>query len=87
VSTRLETASRVLAGFAANPAVFAQNGQYGWSLVNATDEDLSGYAIRLADTLIKADEAVTRKSRPAPQAQTRHPVEFENAELGDEGKP
>lgn len=55
-SQRLEIASRVLAGFAANPAVFASNASCGWSLVNCTDEDLVGYSLSLADKLIKGEE-------------------------------
>lgn len=58
-TTRIEIASRVLAGFAANPAVFAKNGMSGWSLVNCTDEDIVGYALNLADKLIDG-EAITR---------------------------
>lgn len=58
MNTRLEIASKILAGFAANTAVFAPNASCGWSLVNAKDDQLAGYAIRLADELIKADEAI-----------------------------
>lgn len=53
---RLEVASRILAGFCANPSVFAANGVSGWSLVNCTDGDLIGYALHLADGLIGAAE-------------------------------
>lgn len=49
---RLETASRILAGFAANPAVFASNPQCGWSLVNCTEPQLVRLAISLADIAI-----------------------------------
>ena len=45
-------AAGVLQGFAANPAIFAQNAQYGWSLVNATDDDIAGYAYKLADSML-----------------------------------
>ena len=57
MSPRLEIASRVLAGFAANPAVFAHNSRNGWSLVNATDSDLAGYSLKLADELIEFHDA------------------------------
>jgi hypothetical protein len=56
VSPRLEIASRVLAGFAANPAVFAHNQRSGWSLVNTTENYLASYAMKLADELIDAGE-------------------------------
>ncbi len=58
---RLEIASRILAGFAANNAVFAHNGMNGWSLVNCKDEDLVGYSMSLADKLIEC-EKITRNS-------------------------
>lgn len=56
---RLEIAAKILAGFAANPAVFASNDRCGWALVNCTDEDIAGYAVRLADVLIQADSAIS----------------------------
>lgn len=54
---RLEIASRILAGFCANPSVFASNPNSGWSLVNASDEDLVGYSIKLAADLLEANAA------------------------------
>ena len=83
---RTEIASRILAGFAANPAVFAPNARHGWSLVNCTDEDIVGYSLSLADQLIEAENMVTapRKSSANPRSPSR-PVECENAALGDEG--
>lgn len=62
MTTRLEIASRVLAGFAANPSVFAPNGMNGWALVNCTDQDLVGYALHLADKLVDADDKYPTKS-------------------------
>jgi len=56
---RQEIAARILAGFAANPAVFAHNAQSGWSLVNATEEDIAGYSVRLADKLLEATNTIT----------------------------
>ncbi len=51
-------AAQILAGFAANPAIFAPNENCGWSLVNCTDSDIAAYAIRLADVLIAANERI-----------------------------
>lgn len=44
-------ATQILAGFAANPAVFASNEHNGWDLVNCTDAKLVAVAYRLADAL------------------------------------
>lgn len=52
---RLEIASKILAGFAANNAVFAHNPNCGWSLVNCSDEDVVRYSLALADKLIGAE--------------------------------
>ena len=62
LTVRAEIASRILAGFCANPAIFATNPQCGWALVNATDDDLCGYAVRLADTFIDAHNAIDPKA-------------------------
>ena len=59
---REEAAMRILAGFCANPAVFAHNSQFGWGLINCTDKQLVDYAWRLADELI----CETRPIRPHP---------------------
>ena len=59
--TRIEIASQILAGFAANPVIFAANERCGWTLVNCTDADLSAYALRLADKLIAAADAAGEK--------------------------
>ena len=53
---RLEIASQILAGFAANPAIFASNPQSGWSLVNCKDCQLAEYAWKLANELLIAHE-------------------------------
>ena len=58
---RLEIASRILAGFASNPAVFAHNPNCGWSLVNCTDEQLVGVALDLTDILIKNNKINPKK--------------------------
>ncbi len=81
---RTEIASRILAGFAANPSVFASRPDCGWSLCNCTDKDLVGYALSLADKLLERDAVTAARKTPA-KTKVRHPVEFENAELGDEG--
>lgn len=51
-------AAQILAGFAANPAIFAKNDQCGWCLVNATDAQLAAYAVRLANELLAATDAI-----------------------------
>ena len=53
---RIDIAAQILAGFAANPAIFAQHARCGWSLVNATDSYIADYAVRLAGELIEANE-------------------------------
>ena len=63
---RLDLSSRILAGFAANPAVFAHNPQCGWSLVNASNEQLCSYSLDLADILIEAERATRKQEQNAP---------------------
>lgn len=65
MNSRLEVASRILAGFAANNAVFAANVKCGWSLVNCTDDDIVRYSLSLADNLIEAERS-TSTEKPAP---------------------
>lgn len=48
-------AGQALAGFCANPAVFAANGMCGWKLANATEEDMAGYCLHLAEKMILAE--------------------------------
>jgi len=48
------TAIKVLAGFAANPAIFAANGMTGWGLVNCTEGQLCQAALSIADAMLKA---------------------------------
>jgi hypothetical protein len=55
---RLEIAAQIVAGFAANPAIFAHNEQCGWSLVNCKDCELAGYAVKLANELMIANGAI-----------------------------
>jgi len=55
---RIEIASRILAGFAANNAVFAHNPGCGWALVNCKVKDLVGYSLFLADQLIDEGEKI-----------------------------
>ena len=77
---RQNLTATILSGFCANPAIFAQNSQSGWGLVNASDEDVVGYALSLADKAIEA-ERITRErkadqitnSRPAICAENHRP--------------
>lgn len=55
---RLQLAARIMAGFAGNPAIFAQNDQCGWSLLNCKDCELAGYAVKLANELMIANDAI-----------------------------
>lgn len=48
----IDVAAQLLAGFCANPAVFAENPMSGWALVNATDDQLVTLATIMADKLI-----------------------------------
>ncbi len=66
MSDRLTIASRILTGFAANPAVFAANSSCGWSLVNCKDEDLVGYALVLADKLIEGEKITANLNGEPP---------------------
>jgi hypothetical protein len=61
---RGDLAVQILAGFAANPAIFAPNPGCGWTLVNSTDADLAAYAVRLADELMSANNAMPQGSLP-----------------------
>lgn len=56
LSEQLEIASRILAGFAANPAVFAADSRCGWKLVNATEKQLADYAAKMAEELLKTSK-------------------------------
>lgn len=52
---RLEIASRIIAGWAANPAIYAANSNCGWALVNCREQELVRAAIWLADILIEEE--------------------------------
>lgn len=58
IEKRDEYAAKILAGFAANPAIFAPNPGCGWALVNCTDAQLAAYAVQLANELFSAMEAI-----------------------------
>ena len=58
IEKRNQYAAQILAGFAANPAIFAHNSQCGWSLVNCTDDEIAAYAVRLANALLGASDAI-----------------------------
>ena len=53
---RKSAALTILAGFCANPSVFAHNSQFGWGLVNCSDKQLCEYALSLSDELDSAIE-------------------------------
>lgn len=50
--------AKIMQGFCSNPAIFAPNDMCGWSLVNADDFQLIGYARKLADNMIEAREGL-----------------------------
>lgn len=58
IEKRDQYAAQILAGFAANPAIFAHNDQCGWCLVNCTDGQIAAYAVHLANELFAATEAI-----------------------------
>lgn len=70
---RVNLAAQILSGFAANPAIFQPNERCGWSLVNATDSDIAGYAIRLADELLNANDQMPQKYFPAQNGDQHGP--------------
>jgi hypothetical protein len=49
-------AAKAIQGFCANSAIFAENGQTGWGLVNCNLESLTSYAFDVADSMMKAKE-------------------------------
>lgn len=49
---KLDIAVKLLAGFCANPAIFASSSQIGWSLVNCTEQQLASYAFNLAEAFM-----------------------------------
>ncbi len=49
-------AAKALAGFCANPAVFASNDRRGWGLVNASESELAEYAYHVSDFMLAARE-------------------------------
>lgn len=55
---RGEIAARIMAGFAANPAIFAPNDRNGWALVNSSTQEIAAYAVELADALFAANEHI-----------------------------
>jgi hypothetical protein len=52
ISIRDYFAAKIMQGFCANPAVFAENPVNGWSLVNSTPMGLAEYALTLADAMM-----------------------------------
>lgn len=66
IERRDEYAAKILAGFAANPAIFAPNPQCGWSLVNCTDAEIVAYAVRLATHLFHATNEIGLEEPPLP---------------------
>lgn len=55
---RLELAGKILAGFCANPSVFAPNPNNGWSLVNCNHETLIEHCYILTDELMKQGKEI-----------------------------
>lgn len=47
----------IMKGLVSNPAIIGNNPSCGWSLVNCTDEQLAGYAVKLANHALKAVDA------------------------------
>ena len=62
---RLTIAAQIVAGFAANPAIFASNDRCGWCLVNVTDRDLVWYAIKLAEDVLHANYTIAERQYPS----------------------
>lgn len=52
ITLRQHFAGLAMQGFCANPSVFAPNGMRGWGLVNTTEENLTNYALVMADALL-----------------------------------
>lgn len=57
MSLRDYYAGQVIAGFCANPAIFAANDMCGWGLVNSTGFSLGRYAFEIADDMLAARAA------------------------------
>lgn len=70
IEKRNQYAAQILAGFAANPAIFAHNSQCGWSLVNCTDDAIAAYAVRLANALLGASDAIGLDGNPIAFVET-----------------
>ncbi len=64
MSVRQYYKAKIIAGFCANPAIFAQNANCGWSLVNCKDSELTGYAGKLADEMLSEDASFAEKQKP-----------------------
>lgn len=79
IEKRNQYAAQILAGFAANPAIFAHNDQCGWCLVNCTDGQIAAYAVRLANELFAATEAIDLNGTAEGKEAHR---EWMNAPLG-----
>jgi len=53
-AVRLNIAAKLLAGFCANPCIYASNGMSGWGLVNCKEPQLMEMSVGMADALIAA---------------------------------
>ena len=61
---RQEIATQVLAGLVANPGgPYQSSPRCGWGLVNCTREDIAYEAVRIADSLIDANQGVPIPNR------------------------
>lgn len=65
---RGELAAKILAGLVANPSIIQANERNGWDMVNATEEDLAHFAVRLAGELLKANDKLSVGPHGAVQA-------------------
>lgn len=75
---RGDVAAKILAGFAANPAIFAANDLNGWALVNSSAPQIAAYAVELADALFHANE-----HSPFPALNLRRPISTASDAGGD----
>jgi hypothetical protein len=70
-SARQDIAAQILAGFAANPAIFAHSDQCGWTLVNCTDAEIAAYAVRLAGWVMEANDKMGQHPLPSQTEASR----------------
>lgn len=59
----------IMKGLVSNPSVIAHNATCGWSLVNCNDDQLAGYAVKLASHAIEAVKAHTEDGHGRPSGE------------------